>query len=73
MSADNYILIRKERIGWVGYMQSASVENIVYDNPCFTLHSFMGAIAKSQELSPEHGYWVQDIEAILASKNWLGL
>lgn len=73
MSADNYILIRKERYNWAGYIQSASETNVTYDTQCFTERSFMEAIAKAQSMDTEYGYRVEDIEAILASKNWLGL
>ncbi len=73
MSADNYILIRNEHQNWVGYVQAASSKNVTYDNQCFIDRSFMGAIAKAQKMDTEYGYKVEDIDAIIASKNWLGL
>ena len=56
MSADNYILIRKEDTQWVGYMQCASIEEDNYDNQLFRTEVLENAIIFAQEQDTEYGY-----------------
>ena len=72
MSADNYILIRKENMDWVGYIQAASVTEVTYDTQCFKDRSFLKAIAKAQEMDTEYGYRIENIQAMIDT-TWLGL
>ena len=72
MSADNYILIRKENMDWVGYIQSASATEATYDTQCFKDRSFLRVISKAQEMEPEYGYRIENIRAMIDT-TWLGL
>jgi len=58
MSADNYVLVRKEdkHQQWVGYMQSASIEEDNYDEQLFCTSFLEDAIILAQEQDTEYGY-----------------
>ena len=55
MSADNYILVRKENAQWIGYMQSAS-SPIFHDERVFSTNTLEEAIVLAQEENTEYGY-----------------
>ena len=55
MSADNYILVRKEHTQWIGYMQSAS-SPIFHDRKVFCTDTLEDAIILAQEEYTEYGY-----------------
>ena len=56
MSADNYVLVRKEKTHWVGYMQCASIEETNYDEQLFCTDMLEDAIMLAQEQDTEYGY-----------------
>lgn len=56
MSADNYILIRKEGNNYVGYHQSASADEVQYDRPMFITDNIVKAIKMAQAEYTEYGY-----------------
>ena len=70
MSADNYILIRKEgaidqgvdtlpsgiRMMYIGYEESASAEAPSYSNPVFQVFDLEDAILHAQGSDTEYGY-----------------
>ena len=56
MSADNYVLVRKEDTNWVGYMQCASIEKADYANQLFYTDVLEDAIILAQEQDTEYGY-----------------
>lgn len=56
MSADNYILIRKEGKKYIGYHQFASDDEEQYDSPMFKATSLKKAIQLAQQLYTEYGY-----------------
>ena len=56
MSADNYVLVRKEKTHWVGYMQCASIEKANYDEQLFCTDMLEDAIILAQEQDTEYGY-----------------
>tara|TARA_Y100000310_G_scaffold70845_1_gene66605 strand:+ start:7182 stop:7388 length:207 start_codon:yes stop_codon:yes gene_type:complete len=56
MSADNYVLVRKENAQWVGYMQCASIEEASYDSQLFCTDTLEDAIILAQEENTEYGY-----------------
>ena len=56
MSADNYVLVRKEDIQWVGYMQHASIEEVKYGEQLFCTDFLEDAILLAQEEDTEYGY-----------------
>ena len=56
MSADNYVLVRKEKTQWVGYMQCASIEEASYDSQLFCTEFLEDAIILAQERDTEYGY-----------------
>ena len=62
MSADNYILIRKEKYEhcdsrqWVGYMQCTSRGEVNYDRQLFCTDFLEDAITLAQEQDAEYGY-----------------
>ena len=55
MSADNYVLVRKENAQWIGYMQSAS-SPIFHDKRVFCTDTLEDAIILAQEENTEYGY-----------------
>jgi len=56
MSADNYILIRKEAGEWVGYMESASLNEPRYEVTAFKVGRIEDTILHAQETETEYGY-----------------
>ena len=56
MSADNYLLIRKENSNWVAYMESASNEEPGYGFKEFITDTVENAIISAQEVDTEYGY-----------------
>ena len=76
MSADNYILIRKEevfgrgsstltggiRIEYVGYDESASASEPSYKRPIFNVFTLEDAILHAQQSEAEYGYRFEDID-----------
>jgi len=56
MSADNYILIRKEDSNWVAYMEFASIEEPSYRSKIFVTDTLMDAIIQAQAVGTEYGY-----------------
>ena len=59
MSADNYILIRKEEtIKYVGYEESASAEAPSYSHPVFVTLTLKDAVLHAQSSETEYGYTV---------------
>jgi len=61
MSADNYILIRKEKHMWTGYIEIASVEEPCYDVRAFKVENIEDAIVKAQNIDTEYGYRFEGI------------
>ena len=55
MSADNYIVVKKEDAYWIGYMQYASQANFI-DNKLFSTDVLEDAIALAQAQDTEYGY-----------------
>ena len=56
MSADNYLLIRKEDTDWVAYMECASIEEPCYASKIFNTNSIEKAIIQAQDVYTEYGY-----------------
>jgi len=56
MSEDNYILIRKEKNMWIGYLEVASVEEPSYTVPVFKVKKVEDAILHAQNSDTEYGY-----------------
>ena len=56
MSADNYLLIRKEDTDWVAYMECASIEEPSYASKIFNTNSIEKAIIQAQDVYTEYGY-----------------
>jgi len=56
MSADNYLLIRKEDCNWVAYMEFASEEEPSYSSEEFVASSLEDAIILAQGVYTEYGY-----------------
>jgi len=76
MSADNYILIRKEKgegtgknaptgrvmIKYVGYNESASLNEPSYSRPVFIALTLEDAIYHAQSSETEYGYRIEGLE-----------
>ena len=56
MSADNYLLIRKEESKWVAYMEFASMKEPSYCSKIFAADTLMDVIIQAQEVDTEYGY-----------------
>ena len=56
MSADNYLLIRKEDTDWAAYMECASIEKPSYTSKIFNTNSIENAIVQAQDVYTEYGY-----------------
>ena len=56
MSADNYILMIKEKNMWAGYLESASVSEPRYNAPAFKVKYIEDAIIHAQNTDTEYGY-----------------
>jgi len=56
MSADNYLLIRKEDSNWVAYMELASMEEPSYRSKIFVTDTLVDVILQAQEIDTEYGY-----------------
>jgi len=56
MSADNYLVIRKEESNWVAYMEFASEEEPNYTSREFVTDSVENAIVLAQGIYTEYGY-----------------
>jgi len=56
MSADNYILVKKEDTHWVGYMQCASRRTYCYHDKLFCADEIEDAIILAQDIDTEYGY-----------------
>jgi len=56
MSADTYLLIRKEDCNWVAYMEFASMEEPSYSSEKFVASSLEDAIILAQGVYTEYGY-----------------
>jgi len=67
MSADNYLLIRKEGDVFVGYHQFVSSDEPNYDHRWFTADSLVEAILTAQlaEMWTEYGYRFVGLEEYL--------
>ena len=75
MSADNYILIRKEKsmgtganaptgsvvIKYVGYNEYASAEEPTYSHPAFHAFTLEDAILHAQNSETEYGYRIEGL------------
>ena len=75
MSADNYILIRKEHfhgtgnkaltgsmgLKYVGYDELASLEEPNYSRPVFFASTLADAILYAQDTATEYGYRFEDL------------
>ena len=67
MSADNYILIKREdknkiMLGghyWAGYITNASTDK---GSICFSADSLTEAIYKAKNIDTEYGYRVEDLD-----------
>jgi|3_EtaG_2_1085321.scaffolds.fasta_scaffold427853_1 hypothetical protein len=55
MSADNYVLVRKEKECWVGYLESASLDDPTYNTFIFKVDTLIEAIKYGQEINTEYG------------------
>jgi hypothetical protein len=53
---DNYLLIQKEDIDWVAYMECASIEKPSYNFKIFKTNSIENAIVRAQGVFTEYGY-----------------
>ena len=56
MSADNYLLIRKEDTDWAAYMECASIEKPSYTSKIFNTDSIENAVIGAQDIYTEYGY-----------------
>jgi len=56
MSADNYVLIKKEKGMWTGYLESASSGEPTYTEPVFNVLKIEEAILHAQNSDTEYGY-----------------
>ena len=68
MSAENYVLVRKEGTQWVGYMQSMSLKEAQYDNLLFRTEALEDAIVLAQEQNTEYGYQFE-VEGLYAGSS----
>ena len=59
MSADNYIIVRKEGDSWCGYMESASLNNPLYNSLLFKVPTISDALEHAQAEKAEYGYVVE--------------
>ena len=62
MSADNYILMRKEQNMWAGYLERASVEEPRYNVPAFKVEAIEDAILHAQNSGTEYGYMFEGLD-----------
>ena len=55
MSADNYLLLRKEQDYWVGFLESASKEPPTYQNMAFKVTTLEDALRHVRKTDTEYG------------------
>ena len=56
MSANTYLLIRKEDSNWVAYMELVSMEEPSYSSEVFVADTLREVIIQAQEIDTEYGY-----------------
>ena len=59
MSSDNFVLIKKVGISWVGQFEQASSPDYTYIRKCFKAGSLEEAVKTAQEFDTEYGYRVE--------------
>ena len=55
MSADNYLLIKKDGGSWIGYLESESSDLPTYNNMVFKVITLEDAINHGQKTETEYG------------------
>jgi len=56
MSANSYVLVKKENAQWIGYMQCTSDRTYCYHNKLFCTDVLEDAIILAQDIDTEYGY-----------------
>lgn len=73
MSADNYILIRKDQNMWIGYLERASSEEPTYTQLVFKVKHIEDAILHAQNSETEYWYRFEGLGEALEKKEFEGI
>jgi hypothetical protein len=64
MSANTYVLIRKEKDRWAGYVESRSIKIPTYQRLVFVTSVLEIALSNAQVLETEYGYRFEDLNEL---------